>query len=110
MRLDSVGKGSKSDRLATMAATPPEIVGAQRLFPGSPVGRGGSHRIHSLNEHFRQPDCLPQRADEEVPHRVDREPSRELTIGIDRPSCERPWRNLSDVAVFDGRRYMVAGN
>src|SRR5712691_12827803 len=93
-----------------MAATPREVVGAPSRFPYSPLGRGRSHPVYSLNERFRQHDCLSQRAVEAILHRVAREPSREPTIRIDRSSCERHWRNLCDVALFDGSHYMVAGN
>ena len=93
-----------------MATKPREVMGAQCLFPDSSVGGGGSRRLCSLNEHLRQHDCLSQRAVEEVLDRVAREPSREPAIRIDRPSCERLWRNLFDGALFDGSRYMVAGN
>src|ERR1700686_217093 len=96
--------------MGTMATTPREVMGAQCLFPDSPGGGRGSQRLYSLDEHFRQHDCLSQRAFKKVFHRVDCEPSREPAIRIDWPSCERHWRNLCDVTLFDGSLYMVAGN
>jgi hypothetical protein len=85
----------KDDRLATMAATPREVVGASYHFPGSSMGRGGRRLVYSLNEHFRQHDCLPQRAVQEGLDRVAREPSREPTIRSDRPLASGCLRSQS---------------
>ena len=39
-----------------------------------------------------------------------RESSRQPLVREHRPPCQRVWRHVCDVALFDGSGHMVAGN
>jgi hypothetical protein len=91
-----------------MAATAPEIVGAQCVVPNPLLDRGGGRFIPCAHERYREHYCLPRRAISMDLRPVDREAPYEPSARIDRSFCERHRRGLFDVALSDRSHHMVA--